>query len=332
MISKRNGFIIILFLFQSLLNSSYSDKEDYFSVIILPDTQYSTSGFPDIIYQQMNWIVQNKDRLNIKYVVHLGDVTDNNKDHAWKIAAKSFGILENAGIPYSLVCGDNDIKNPEKNSYDGIRHTELLNRYFPVSRFDRPGSWWKGGFFETGKIDNYYCTFSSGEYKFMIMNLEIAPRSAVLKWADKTISGNGSAKVIIVTHDYIDSEGKRLDDLKSFDLNGKDVYGKPKGNNAEEVYKKLVKKNSNVIMVLCGHKEGTFLKRVKIKPSPDSEKTRKVFEILSDFQDEKFKGEDEKTGKGLLRVLKIYPEKNEFVLSTVNAMTGKTREVEILKP
>ncbi len=332
MISKKNGFIIILFLIQSFINSSFSDKEDYFSVIILPDTQYSTSGFPDIIYQQMDWIVQNKDRLNIQYVVHMGDITDNNKDYAWKVASKSFSILENAGIPYSLVCGDNDIKNPEKNSYDGIRHTGSLNRYFPVSRFDKPGSWWKGGFFEPGKIDNYYCTFSYGEYKFMIMNLEIAPRSEVLKWADKTISRNSPDKVIIVTHDYIDSKGKRLDDLKSFGMNGKDVYGKPKGNNAEEVFKKLVKKNSNVVMVLCGHKEGTFRKTVKIKLSQDSEKTRKVFEILSDFQDEKIKGENEKTGKGMLRVLKIYPEKNEYVLSTVNALTGKTGEDEILKP
>ena len=163
----------------------------------------------------------------------------------------------------------------------------------------------------------------------MIMNLEIAPRSIVLKWADKVISQNSSEKVIIVTHDYIDSEGKRLDDLKTFGMNGKDNAGKNKGNNADEVFKKLIKKNDNIIMVLCGHKNGTFENTVKLKISGDSKKIRKVFEILTDFQDEKIKGSDERSGKGLLRVLRVHPERNEFVLSTVNALTGKTRDDEI---
>jgi hypothetical protein len=112
-------------------------------------------------------------------------------------------------------------------------------------------------------------------------------------------------------------------------LDGRDKEGKLKGNNAEAVFKKLVLKNSNIILVLCGHKEGTFQKGVSIEGSSDSVKTRKVFEILSDFQDEKIKGSDEKSGKGLLRVLKIYPEKNEIGISTVSALTGKTKEEEI---
>jgi hypothetical protein len=270
----------------------------------------------------MDWIVKNKDLQNIQYVVHMGDITDDNKESAWEVASSSYKILENAGIPYSIVCGDNDIKDPKKNNYDGKRHTELLNKYFPVSRFDKQGSWWKGGFFEKGKIDNYYCLFSLGENKFMIMNLEIAPRSSVLKWADNIVAKNKSYKVIVVTHDYLDSEGKRLDDLKSFGMNGKDASEKPKGNNADDVFKKLVKKNSNIIIVLCGHKDGTFEKTVKVILPEDPEKTRKVFEILTDFQ-------DEKSGKGLLRVLKIYPGRNEFVLTTVNTSSGKTRDDEI---
>jgi hypothetical protein len=252
----------------------------------------------------------------------MGDITDDNKESAWKVASSSFKILENAGIPYSVVCGDNDIKDPVKNNYDGKRHTELFNKYFPVSRFDKPGSWWKGGFFEKGKIDNYYCLFNYRENKFMIMNLELAPRSSVLKWADDIISKNKSDKVIVVTHDYLDSEGKRLDDLKSFELNGKDAQGKPRGNNADEIFKKLIKKNSNILMVLCGHKDGTFENTVKVKLPEDPEKTRRVFEILTDFQ-------DEKSGKGLLRIMKIYPGKNEFVLTTVNTVTGKIRDDEV---
>jgi hypothetical protein len=327
--SMNHGFLIMLVLFQAMISLSLIIKDDYFSIIILPDTQHYSSSYPDIFYQQMDWIVKNKTPLNIKYVVHMGDITNNNKEYAWNVASSSFKILEKAGIPYSIVYGDNDIKNPDSNYYDGIRHTELLNKYFPVSRFDKPGSWWSGGFFEPGKIDNYYCLFKYRDFKFMIMNLEIAPRSAVIKWAGNIISKHDSTKVIIVTHDFIDKYGKRLDDLKSFGLEGRDSEDKLKGNNADGLFEKLIKRHTNIFMVLCGHKEGTVQKTVKIKDPLDPGKKRKIFEILSDFQNEKLKGTDEKSGKGLLRVLKFYPESNEIVISTVSALTGKSKEEEI---
>ena len=326
---KYPGFLILLILLQSLVSLSFLNRDEYFSIILLPDTQHYSSKYPDIFYQQMNWIVKNRDLLNIQYVVHLGDITNNNKEYAWEVASKSFKILENARIPYSIVYGDNDMKNPDKNYYDGIRHTEFLNKYFPVSRFDKPDSWWSGGFYEPGKIDNYYCLFKYKDYSFLIMNLEIAPRSAVLSWADNIISQNPSRKVFIVTHDYLDKNGNRLDDLKSFAMDGRDENDNLKGNKADAVFKKLVKKNPDIFMVLCGHKEGTFENKVKIKNSKDPEETRIVFEILSDFQDEKLKGTDEKSGKGLLRVIKFYPEKNKIVISTVSALTGKTKGSEI---
>jgi Calcineurin-like phosphoesterase len=327
--TKKHNLLIFLSLLIALGSSSFLKSDDFFSIILLPDIQHYTSSYPEMIYKQMDWIVENKNPLNIQYVIQLGDLTNNNKEYAWEVASKSFKILENKGIPYSIVYGDNDMKNPSKNYYDGIRHTKLLNRYFPVSRFDKPGSWWSGGFFEQGKIDNYYCLFSYKEYNFLIMNLEIAARSAVLNWADNIIAQNSSRKVIIVTHDYLDRNGNRLDDLKSFVMDGRDENGKLKGNNADAVFKKLVKKNPNVILVLCGHKEGEFQKEVKIKLSKDSDQSRKVFEILSDFQDERLKGTDEKSGKGLLRVIKFYPEKNEIAISTVSALTGKSKETEI---
>lgn len=327
--NRYSCLLIFYILIQSVFSLSFIKGDDYFSVILLPDTQHYSSTYPDIFYKQMDWIVENKTPLNIQYVIHLGDITNNNKEYAWEVADKSFKILENAGIPYSIVYGDNDMKNPDKNHYDGTRHTKFLNRYFPVSRFDKPNSWWSGGLFEPGKIDNYYCLFNYKEYKFLIMNLEIAPRSSVLKWADNIIAQNALRKTILVTHDYLDKNGKRLDDLKSFGLDGKDSEDKLKGNNADAVFKKLVKKNSNIIMVLCGHKQGEFQKEVKIKKPEGSEKPRKLLEILSDYQDEKLKGSDEKSGKGLLRVLKFYPAGNRLVISTVSALTGKTRGQEI---
>lgn len=324
MTTKKHWILIICILLQAFISASCQKENDFFSIIILPDTQNYTSKYPDILHKQMDWIVKNKNLLNIQYVVHMGDITDKNQKDEWEVASSSYKILENAGIPYSIVYGDNDIRNPNKhdNNYDGIRHTELLNRYFPASRFDKPDSGWKGGFFKSGEIDNYYCLFNYKDYKLMIMNLEVAPRNAVLNWADSIISSNASRKAIVVTHDYIDRNGKRLDDLKSFGMDGRDINGKLKGNNADGVFKKLINNNSNIFMVLCGHKAGAIQKTIKIEGSQDSEEKRKVFEILTDYQDERLDGSGKKSGNGLLRILKFHPEKKEIVLSTVNSITG----------
>ena len=171
--TKKNVFFIFLALLIVMGNSSFLKSDDFFSLIILPDTQHYSSSYPEIFYKQMDWIRENKDLLNVQYVIHLGDITNNNKENAWQVASKSFKMLEDAGIPYSIVYGDNDMKNPNGNYYDGIRHTELLHKYFPVARFDKPYSWWKGGFFEPGKIDNYYCLFEYKNYNFLIMNLKV---------------------------------------------------------------------------------------------------------------------------------------------------------------
>ena len=199
--TKRNHKILfILILIQSLTCLSYISQKDYFSFIILPDTQYYSFSHPEIFHKQVDWIVKNKYLLNIEYVIHMCAITDEDQEYEWKVASSCFKTLENSGIPYSIVYGDNDLKDPDKHNarYDGTRHTELLNKYFPVSRFDKPGSWWKGGFFESGKIDNYFCLFEYNDIKFMIMNLEIAPRDAIIAWANLTISKNFSRKVIIL--------------------------------------------------------------------------------------------------------------------------------------
>ena len=82
MTKRKHDLLIILIIVQAVWGISFLNKDDFFSIIILPDTQYYSSRYPDIFYQQMEWIVENKGLLNIQYVVHVGDITDNNKEYA----------------------------------------------------------------------------------------------------------------------------------------------------------------------------------------------------------------------------------------------------------
>ncbi len=331
MAGRHYKLLIGLVILFELLNLSFKNQKEYFSLVLLPDTQFYTSSYPQVFHKQIDWIVKNRNHFNIKYVIHLGDVTNENKEYEWKTARSCFNKLDKEGIPFSLVYGDNDIKNPDinKKRYDGIRHTELLNKYFPATSFINSTLWFHGGFFEQEKIDNYYCVFDDGNDKFMIMNLEIAPRDEAISWANRIISEHLSRKVIVVTHDYIDPEGRRLDDLKDFGLDRTGNDKKAEGNNAETLYKKLIKDNSNIIMILCGHKSGECSKILKIKKSEYSEQKRVFAEILTDYQNEKLFGNGGKSGNGLLRVLKYYPGKKELVLTRINTLTDKTEGEKI---
>ena len=317
--------ILLISFLQSLILLSCTKTEKYYSFIIVPDTQYLSYSYPQVFKKEMNWIVKNKELLNIQYVFHMGDITDQNQEFEWKVADSCLKKIEVANIPYSLVYGDNDIKNPYRfyDRYDGIRHTELLNKYFPQSRFEKHGSSGNFIFYEPGKIDNSYSQFRYDGDKYIILNLEIAPRDRVLRWADSVINHNVSRKVIIITHDYIDADGKRLDDLKSFGMEGKDSTGVPRGNDANEIFKRLIKDNFNVFMLLCGHKTGDCVNTIKTKASGDSGKKRRFFEILTDYQNVSLDGSREGNGNGLIRIMKIYPAKNKIVLSSVCTLNGK---------
>jgi hypothetical protein len=46
-----------------------------FTIVALPDTQFYSSSYPETFAAQTQWIVDNKERLNIVFAAHLGDVS-----------------------------------------------------------------------------------------------------------------------------------------------------------------------------------------------------------------------------------------------------------------
>ena len=56
-------FALVLVIFASQGFAGQSDEK--FSLIIIPDTQYLSHGFPEIYQSMTEWIVKNKEKLNI---------------------------------------------------------------------------------------------------------------------------------------------------------------------------------------------------------------------------------------------------------------------------
>ncbi|HEY3544951.1 MAG TPA: DNRLRE domain-containing protein, partial [Propionicimonas sp.] len=82
-----------------------------FSIAVLPDTQKETMYASNTRFaNRTKWLVDNRAKLNLKYVLHTGDVVN----WGWlvpsqfTIAKAAVKRLADAGIPYSLTIGNHD--------------------------------------------------------------------------------------------------------------------------------------------------------------------------------------------------------------------------------
>ena len=172
------------------------------TIVVLPDTQYYAESFPDIFTAQTQWIAANKVTSNIVFVLHEGDITQNNNEAEWQNAVSSMSVLDGV-VPYALSPGNHDTGASGPPSAD-TRDTTLYNTYFPVTLYETLPTF--GGVFEAGKLDNSFHFFSAAGTDWLVVALEFGPRDPVLDWANQVVAANPDRRVIVVTHAYLYSD------------------------------------------------------------------------------------------------------------------------------
>jgi hypothetical protein len=219
---------------------------------ILPDTQYYSRHAPSTFYGQTQFLANNKTNLNIKYVLHEGDVTKFNSTDQWQVAATAMNTLQNAGIGYSILPGNHDYEGNSAN-----RNSYMLN-YFPVSKLDDQPTF--GGAYSNSAYVNAACNtyslFSAGGIDWLVLSLEWGPRDGVVDWADSLMKAYPNRQAMIVTHSYLDYDGTIMDHnnpLQEGNPQDYDFASLPGGvNDGLEMWNKL-KDNPNLLFVFNGH-------------------------------------------------------------------------------
>jgi len=196
---ERPVLVVLIFLLvttgaMAAGGDAAGDDTAFFTLVLLPDTQFYSKRYHRVYYEQARWIVDHRDQWNIKLVIHLGDVTHDNTHAQWAVADKAHKILEAAGIPYTMVPGNHDM--PETGE-GRRRDTARYNKYFGPHRF--AGKEWYGGHMGSDN-DNQFVFFEHGVLQFMVVGLEFAPRKEALAWADHLIRQHPGRRVAIVTH------------------------------------------------------------------------------------------------------------------------------------
>lgn len=226
------------------------------TIAVLPDTQYYVRSVQDapLFTDMTRWLVENRTRYNIRMVLHVGDIVDNNTKEQWERAKASLSVLD-GHLPYVLAVGNHDL---EKNS--SSRDT-LFNDYFRISDNPLNGKTF-GGSFEPGKLENAWYRFSAGNRQYLVFSLEFGPRKAVVEWAQGVAKQHADKSFILVTHDFIDQESTLFSDdglprhTTAKTKNSPHQYGIGKGgdvHSGKELWDAFVSRHSNFEIVVNGH-------------------------------------------------------------------------------
>jgi len=262
-----------------------------FSIVLLPDTQNYAQYFSwDLYRKQTEWIANNQVDKNIRFVIHLGDMIEEDPTH-WTIARDAHNVLSNAGIPYSPLLGNHDyddLSSRDSRSYNKNEHFGVAN-FLGNSNYEGYGHMGSNN-------DTAYYLFSPDQYqKWMVVALEFAPSKDQLCWANNVIKNNPARRVIIATHCYNFPSGNLASCAKSYDLYGSDGH---------DIWNELASRHNNVFAVVAGHFTGS------VHTERTGNNRNIVHEFLTDYQNEPLGGTGYRLGNGWLKWLTIFPHEN----------------------
>jgi len=303
----RTGGFGYLIIFMWLTLGFGCRQDDALSLVVIPDTQSVFETNPEIFKKQMEWVAQNRDSFD--FVIHVGDITQDNSREEWILAKEFFQKLE-GNVPFTFSLGNHDMGSlPGK--FADTRNTELANEFFRVEELERHCK--LSGSFPEGMVDNLYHTFKQGKRNWLVISLEFGPRDKVLDWANQVVANHPGHQVIINTHAYLYEDDSRMGEgdfwrPQAYGV-GKDT-GTEQVNDGEQVWDKFIKQHENIIMVFSGH----VLKSGVSTVVSEGINGNKVYQMLANYQrgvEDRGKGDN-----GYLRLIKIYPKANRFEVKT----------------
>ncbi|HTM20666.1 MAG TPA: metallophosphoesterase [Kofleriaceae bacterium] len=256
-----------------------------FTIVLIPDTQYYTVGHMDLFHRQIQWIVDNAERLHVVFAIHEGDMTNDNTEAQWKLVDQAMRPLDQADIPWSPMPGNHDgIKK-------GVIDSRLYNKYFGIDRFAaRP---WYGGHYGDGN-DSTFWLFSAGGMDFMVLSLAFGTPDEQLAWAGQVAAAHPDRRVIFATHALLDDDGTWLERGEEYGVEH------PRWNDGRQIWEKLLRSQPNIFLTVCGHVPGQG------KATVDNQEGRPVHHVLANYQ-----GYPE-GGNGWLRLLRFSPSRNQI--------------------
>lgn len=281
------------------------------TLVVLPDTQYYASCRSPHLAAQALWVAKVASARNVKAVLQLGDLTENNTDDEWQYVKDALAPIA-ARTPLLLATGNHDYGT--RGTAD--RRTTEFQGFFsdpepPTARVlaetQRPGD-----------LENAYyrVPLDRGQATLGVLMLEWTPRTETVAWANSVLPRYPNDRVIVVTHAYLYHDSTR------YDWWGKGAkqewnpyaYGTAKRDpskpatrynvhpegayDGEMLWNELVSQHPNVFLTLNGHVLGGGTGLLTSRGKHGNE----VHQVLVNYQ------ALNEAGLGYLRLIEIQPD------------------------
>jgi hypothetical protein len=203
------------------------------TLIVLPDTQIYVQNRPEIFKTQTEWIVNNREALNIQMVAHEGDIVNSaNSQTQWDNAYDALNLLIEAGMPFTFSPGNHD-HSPMTTTGD----TTLFSSIFTPELFE-PFPWWPEDSSFNNNNNHYVILNIAGE-DYVFIGLDFCPDEYEIAWANDVLTAHADKKAVLTTHALLDDDGHYRGGLLCPDT--------------QYIWDDLITNHENLRLVLCGH-------------------------------------------------------------------------------
>ena len=300
------SFVIVAVLcFATIASRGFAEEPSpapagAFSIVVLPDTQgYVSEKSARYFESEIDWILDNRDRQNIVFVSHVGDIVDDyGSDAQWEVARKNMLRLSGK-LPFGFSVGNHDMLS----GGDSRKFRET----FPASLFE--GFAWYGGQIENNA--NSYQLISAAGMDFLILHLECNAPDDVLKWASGVLEEHADRRAMITTHMYLGPRDRPREPRDYFDspkgrMRWHKRHGK-NGNTPQQMWEKCFRGHRNLFLICCGDQSRTQAMHRRVK----GQHGNPVHECLSDYRG------------GYLRIYRFEPSEQRISVMTYSPYQQK---------
>lgn len=217
---------------------------------------------------------------NLIYTMITGDFVQSiheSHDGEWDIFMNEFlNPILGPNHPLGVVTGNHDVGGTGDwykdggNNLDEFLSYEFYGRYLGEAKFN--GYSWYQESFEDNRSHYDLVTINNEEYIFLYLGwgsdrFGIHVSSKDVAFGKRILSENPNKKAVLLVHEYLNNRGQRT----------------ATGN---YLYNNIVLPHQNVLLVFCGHINGSTYKIDFIDDDKDGISDRQVLQSLTNFQDE----------------------------------------------
>ncbi|MDD6808436.1 MAG: metallophosphoesterase [Oscillospiraceae bacterium] len=223
-------------------------EENIHTIVLASDTQRYASGKTDVYNKMFESLVSDKEKYNIDFIVHTGDVVQQSEsDDEWKVAHEAISKLSGQ-IPFGVTSGNHDQVN-------GAERFVPFQKYFGEDLYKDCDYF--GESYEDFRA--FYELITISDMNFVFVFIGDDPDIGAINFANDVFAKYQDRIGVLCTHKFM-REDLSLDEM------------------GEYMMENIVEKNNNVYMTICGHESSAGFIENEVNG-------RKVVSIIANYQD-----------------------------------------------